>query len=245
MPIYNPSGGVSSTVLKTLVDPQVNISSVGDTYTDTAGNTYAETTNQTRITTNAVYKRYVALKVSGHVSAGTGSYELRNYTQSTSGTAVTTTATSEAAIAATTVTVQVTTLADVITIRVKNSGAGGTTTIDSGGMVEADSLVDVSTTGYKNTIATLPGWANALKYLSLAGLSTASVTVQPVYSTAYITAFNYLNMGSPSSTLNTVINIPLTQKLYLGAGSQIQLNISALTGQILMAIAGGLSTDNI
>jgi hypothetical protein len=200
------------------------------------------------MTTNAVYKRYVALKVSGHVSAGTGSFELRNFTQSTSGTAVTTTATTETAIAATTVSAQVTALADVITIRVKNSGAGGTVTIDAGGIMEADKILNVTATGDQYTTDTSGfGWFHAWKFYVLAGITTATYTAQPKYLLGdwLDGSQGNINFGSPISTLNAIQTITLPYKVYPTNAAKMIINFSAISGQVLLGQAWGFSADNI
>jgi hypothetical protein len=237
------TGGVTSTVLKALVDPQINISSVGDTYTDTAGNTYAETTNQTRMTTNAVYKRYVVFKGSGLVGANTGTIQLWNFTQSGEIANKTTTATSETTIAMTTA-AAVTALADVITLRVKNSNAGGTFQILAGGMLEADSILEITATGSSNVpVFGNLSWLNSWKVIIIKGISTATITLQP-YTTLTNGLITY-NIGSAISTLNSVQTITINNKFYNSQNAACKYNTSAIAGQAAIASAFGISADNI
>ena len=82
-------GAAPSTVLHALVDIQVVPAATGATTITVAG-TYYEPAGQGRLTSNAVYKRVIAVKVSAQSNtAGTISVVLRNVTQSTSGTPVT------------------------------------------------------------------------------------------------------------------------------------------------------------
>jgi hypothetical protein len=139
MPIYNPSAsGGSATVVAQYDAPQVNVSSAGVTTTDTVGNTYAEPAGQTRITADSDRSRVPCAKISGHVDAGTGTFQLWNQSTSTSIATRTTTATGEAALASLDGAITTLAAAALLTLRVKNSGAGGTVTIDAGGMVLAD-----------------------------------------------------------------------------------------------------------
>jgi len=246
------TGGVTSTVLKALAEIQMVAADIVSVTTCTDNATFYEPALQVRLTSNAVYKRYVALKVSAQSNtAGTISIELRNVTAGTSGTAVTVVIAGgqenvEKAIAATTVTAQATTLADVFTIRVKHSVNGATVTLNSGGMMEADVLLNINATGAKQlTAATIPYWISSLKYLMLAGLSTASYTAQP-YTTTYIGGTSITtNMGSASSTLNSSITITLPYKVYANNTGAITWNVTPLVGELLGGCAYALSFDNI
>ena len=146
------TGGVSSTILKALTDIQTVPAATGAT-TVTVGGTYYEPAGQARLTSNAVYKRYIAVKVSAQSNtAGTISVVLRNVTAGTSGTPVTVVIAGgqenvEKTIAATVVTVTATNLGDVFTILVTHTILGSTVTLNSGGIMEADGIQVITGTG--------------------------------------------------------------------------------------------------
>ena len=140
-----PSAGGSVTEVMAEISAQVNTSSTGDVYTDTAGDTYAETTNQTRMTLTASRLRDVVCYVSYHVNAGTGTIQLWNFTDSASLATATTTNVTETGKSLSSQFVS-TNMGDALTLRVKNSGAGNTVTIDQGGMTEGDKQISSSTT---------------------------------------------------------------------------------------------------
>lgn len=132
---FSSSGGLTEEVVSILT-PIYNNSSVGQTYTDAAGDTYAELTNQTRPTMPSRLTG-IGLVASAHVNAGTGTFQLWNQTDSASISTTTTTATSEAVIS---IGEQFATTNnnDSVTLRVKNSVAGNTVTLDFGGILIAD-----------------------------------------------------------------------------------------------------------
>jgi hypothetical protein len=250
MSLYIPSsGGVTSTVLHALVDPQINISSVGDTYTDTTGNTYAETTNQTRLTTTAAYKRYISGKLGVHVNANTGTVQLYNFTTSTESSNKTTTATSEETLAAFTVTTQPTTAGDIYTLRVKNSNAAGTFTIDAGGMIEGDSITEITADGWKSgLLLSRGGFFNSLKLAIVKGLSTASLSLQPaidILSNNTTSLGLFYSIGSAITTLSSVQTISVSVKYPPILNSSLGYVVSSLVGQVAVAVAGGVSADDI
>ena len=232
---YGAAAGVTSTELLALTASQVNVSSIGDTYTDTAGNTYAETASQTRMTMTAAYARSLIMVLSGHVNANTGTFELWNNTDSAElgGSAPTTTSTSEALISQLLSTLD-TNSGDAITIRVKNSTAGSTVTIDGGGMAEGtnsnNSLNNI--TAISNNITGQPpgGWATTVSVGVLKTPSTGTITatfaprisVQSVSST--ITPPTY-SLGSVA-TANAVTTLTPTVKV----ASQGQLHVTAIGG---------------
>jgi hypothetical protein len=219
-PTFQAGGSGSSTIVQTLIDPQVNISSVGDTYTDTVGNTYAETTNQTRLTMSNTRVQDLVMYGSGHVSAGTGTFEIYNFTDSASLGTKTTTATSEATFAMTR-SLLTTNNNDAITIRVKNSGAGGTITIDSGGLISADRVLTQSAGPGADQIACWGGYMTAFKMAFAKAKSTTTCTGQLAYMTgagssvAATTTVRYDSIGAAwdESVDGTVFARTLTRKL--------------------------------
>jgi len=257
-------GGGSSTELKALVACQINVSSVGDTYTDVAGDTYSETTNQTRLTMPA-NQTSVHRAISGHVSAGTGSFQLWNHTDSSSLAITTTTSTTE-------VNINIFSSgtpnnnSDEITIRVKNSGAGNTITIDAGGMMSSDnffassSTAHITATGYIALKETgdyrgFPTIGYCVDY-SLGVLKTKSS------STATMQLVNALNIQNSGMTYNdigntfgtdeidTVITRTNTLKIRNNTVSSVlpvplQINISAITGSFVVGVAFQVKEDNI
>ena len=146
---------------------------------------FYEPAAQAHLTSNAVYKRYVAAKVSAS-SNTTGTVTIQLYDVTTSAQLATTTITiasinTETMGASTNVTQQVTNLGDVLTIRVKHSVNGATVTLNSGGIMEADKIVDCSTNTQNTINASINTgcFVSSFKYYVLAGLSTAAITIQP------------------------------------------------------------------
>jgi hypothetical protein len=238
------------TILKALTEIQMVPAATGATTITVAG-TYYEPAGQGRLTSNAVYKRYIAVKVSAQSNtAGTISVVLRNVTAGTSGAPVTVVIAPgqenvEKAIAATTVTAQPANLGDVFTILVTHTILGSTVTLNSGGMMEADLLKEVTTTENDPTVNPVPGYVSSHKCLLLSGLSTASYTAQLVYRfSIYGANYIYLNIGSPFSTLNTSVSLPISTKIFAD-GQSIRLNFTAASGQLLLGQAIGISADNI
>jgi len=245
-------GSVPTTVLKALTEIQMVAADIVSVTTCTNNATFYEPALQARLTSNAVYKRYISVKVSAQSNtAGTISVELRNVTQGTSGTAVTVVIAGgqenvEKAIAATTVTAQATNLGDVFTIRVKHSVNGATVTLNSGGMMEADLLTDLST-NTSTYIAAFNGvYLNSWKYMSLAGLTTAAVTIQPAWRYQFAGGYFMVNLGSSSSVLNSSITVTGLLK-FTYAATNISLNLisSGIASQVLLGQAIGVSADNI
>lgn len=128
------TGSLSTFFDGTSIPMVYNDSSAGETYVDVAGDTYAELPSQTRTTAGAMPQVPSAF-ISGHVDAGTGTYQLWNHTDSASIRTVTTTSTSEAALNLNTIGPDTGAASDEITLRVKNSGAGNSVTLDFGGFV--------------------------------------------------------------------------------------------------------------
>lgn len=167
--------------LFTCTTPVWNTSSAGVTTIDVIGNTYAEPAGQTRITMPA-YLSQICLFGSWHVSAGTGSVELFNFTDSASRNTQTTTSTTEVNFVGS-VSTNTGDVGDAITMRVKNSGAGNSTTIDSGGMSAADNAsLTLLSTGSARPIP-IVGNSSAtgilhkqLKILPMKGTTTATFT---------------------------------------------------------------------
>jgi hypothetical protein len=147
--------------------------------------------------------------------------------------------------AATFIQQQVTNLGDVLTIRVKHSVNGATVTLNSGGIIEGDVIGEATATSYKQLGASATSfWISSFKYYVLGGFSTASYTGQLVTTSQLCGAFQYYNIATSSSTINSLLTPTLTYKIYMSGQSVIQLNVSALSGQILIACAYGLSMDN-
>lgn len=233
-------GGATSTELLALIASQVNVSSIGDTYTDTAGDTYAETVSQTRLTMSAARVRSVALAVSGRVGAGTGTFQLWNFTDSASLTTQTTTSTSEALITVANSAVA-TNNGDAITIRVKNSGAGGTTTIDGGGMMDKDTAAAAitATTAASATGTTIipatsvSGYASSYSFALIKRPSTATITLE-VQVNAILPDSNYQRMVTygaafGTSEANTVVSRTPTVKIGVWVTGLVNIVCSAIS----------------
>jgi len=254
-----PASGSSSTVVYAIVNSQVNVSSIGSTYTDAAGNTYGETGSQTRLTMPALPTlRVVVLRISWHVNAGTGTRELYNVTDGSSLSTGTTTSTTEV-VAAALPSAAASNAGDSITIRLKNSGAGNTVTIDDGGMMEGDYDFNLTSTGHK-AVQTSTGEVWTAGYPSsysiglLRALSTATATFQfgTKSNVISISNPNYTNVGATFGTTeaNTVITRTPTVKLYSQGGSGaygvLDMNVSALSANGYGAVVSlQLSADNI
>ena len=52
------------------------------------------------------------------------------------------------------------------------------------------------------------------------------------------------NIGSAISTLNSSQSVTMANKLYFSNDGKLQVNISALSGQVLLGQAFGISADN-
>jgi hypothetical protein len=146
----NAAGGLTYTTLFETENPICNLSSVGDTRVDTAGDTYGESTNQTRMTLSNTRFSQVNAALKAHVSAGTGSFQLWNNTDSTSISVQTTTSTTAinlSSLSSPTPSVNQACKGDAMTIRTKNSGAGNSCTIDGGGMIAGDMVSSTIYTG--------------------------------------------------------------------------------------------------
>ena len=219
-------GGVITTEIMPLIPSQVNVSSIGDTYTDVAGDTYAETSSQTRLTMIAGRARTAMLNLGAHVSTGTGTFQLWNFTDSVElATTATTTSTSEALIANKVSTLD-TNVSDAITLRVKNSNAGATVTIDSGGLGGGDTYQNGITSV---TAAQIGGLAAQMGHQWFAKISVAVLKVPSTGTlTAHIgtlVAFNiisatatpashYIGDAFGTTGANTVFTITPTVKVY-------------------------------
>ena len=236
MGTFNPASTTpASTELLALTASQVNVSSIGDTYTDTPGNTYAETASQTRMTMPAAYARSIIMVLSGHVNANTGTFELWNNTDSAElgGSAPTTTATSEALISQLLSSLD-TNSGDAITIRVKNSTAGSTITIDGGGIAEGitSNANTNNITAISNNITGMPsgGWATTASVGTLKTPSTGTITVTLAARISTLTVSSTVtpptySLGSVA-TANAVTTLTPTVKV----ASQLQLNVTAIGG---------------
>ena len=241
---------VPSTVLKTLTEIQMVAADIISVTTCVDNATFYEPALQGHLTANAVYKRKVSVKVSAQSNtAGTISIQLYDVTTSAQLTVITVVIAGgqenvEKVIAATNTNQSVTNLSDVVTIRVKHSVNGATVTLNKGGIMEADIVVDLATnTNTPIVTGLLSGWLSSWQYMSLAGLTTATVTIQP----AILGQLGgTVTIGSFSSTLNTKINVGLTTKFYPNGGSAyLILTSSGISSQILLGQAGGISGDNI
>lgn len=194
--VFGGGGGGSSTIVQAMIDPQVNISSQGVTTTDTVGNTFQEPAGQTRMTLPASRTVSCGTRLSGHVSAGTGTFELYNVTDATSLGMITTTATTETILTVLNVTTFASFKGDQLTIRVKNSGAGNTTTIDCGGMYSSDTTLNPFTSASLGNVlgSCVGGYPSSIKLAVLKGSTTSTFTIQP----AQFVGGN----GNPATTLN-------------------------------------------
>lgn len=241
----------ASTEVVPLVASQINVSSIGDTYTDTVGDTYAETTNQTRMTITATRIRRLYGYVSGHVSAGTGTFQLWNFTDSTSLGTSTTTGTSETSISGIGFSITTNNKGDDITLRVKNSGAGGTVTIDAGGFIDGDTNWSAATsTGIKNIGSVFGiGYATNLSIGVLKSFSTATLTSQLAYQinndTSGVELLINIGDGFGTANANTVIERTPTLKIINFSTAQLILNITALAGNWVFPVSFNMYADNI
>ena len=80
----------------------------------------------------------------------------------------------------------------------------------------------------------------------MSGITTASATLQPFCNLylAPVVKANF-NIGAPSSTLNASDTVTLSQKLICQVGNASpDITISALSGQLLLGQAFGISVDN-
>jgi len=157
--------------------PQVNRSSEGDIYVDAVGNTYAETLNQTRMTLSNSRTRQVACRISAFVSGGTGTVQLWNATNNSSLGTKTTVSVVEATLDIIQSSL-VSNIGDEITLRVKNSNAGESITIVSGGMIAGDqaTAITANSTPYGYPCG---GYPQLLSFVVIKALSTATYRVQP------------------------------------------------------------------
>lgn len=240
------AAGGSSTEVLALIASQVNASSVGDTYTDTAGDTYAETTSQTRTTLTASRIRKIYTAIGGHVSAGTGTFQLYNFTDGTSLGTATTTSTSEATIAASNSNSS-SNNGDAITLRVKNSSAGATITIDAGGFAEGDYSDNVSGTG-RATMAFYSGWIADISVGILKGRTTATLTAVMDYPVVTPNNSALANVGASfgTSEANTVIaRTPATKIPSPDSTAVIGMTRSAISLPWALAVSAQLKQDDI
>lgn len=225
--------GVTTTEIVPLIDPIYNNSSAGQTYTDVAGDTYAELTNQTRITMPTERSQQVQLVGSGHVDAGTGTFQIYNFTDGSSLNTRTTTATSETVFPQTQGAAVSTNDGDDITIRVKNSGAGNTITLDFGGLATCDGYVQTNGTASFNDVSVFSttGLSSGnfvcknIKALVLKRHSTATFSVEFgkfLRMTSDITGTKYEEVFATytDSDSGTVQTVPLTGS-YLPGGSSL------------------------
>jgi len=221
--------GAPDVIVCALQDPQVDTSCVGKTYTDVTGNTYAELSGQTRITLSSTRTNGVACRVSAHVNAGTGTVELYNFTDGTSLGTVTTTATSETLLAAITSTLAAN-KGDAITIRVKNSGAGNTITIDMGGMASGDAAFVSPTTVALSSAGQVGGYITSWKFAVLKCTTATTFTIQPIQgSGGATTTIEPNNLGATFTQADhgTVLTRTPLYKLY---GSGLAFDITACSG---------------
>ena len=242
-----------STVLHALVPIQVVAADTVSVTTCTSNASFYEPALQARLTSNAVYKRYVSAKVSLQSNtAGVVTVSLWDVTTGASLATTTVTITSnvntEVALAATTASQRVTALGDVLTIKVKHAVNGATVTLNSGGIMEADSINNVTNNGAIGTSGfSTPAWLSNWKYYAMSGITTASATLQPFCNLYLAPAVEAnFNIGAPSSTLNASDTVTLSQKLIAQVGNASpDITISALSGQLLLGQAFGISADNI
>lgn len=149
----NRQGGIPITSRFTatpMIAPHVNLTPPG-TYVDVAGATYVEVPGQVRVTLSTLRRRSAGVAWSVHVSANTGNIQFYDVTKAadifnvnfTSLTEVTVGTAIQALITATN-----TTPGDVLTVRTKNSNAGESVTVDSGGILEGDLVNNGSGTAF-------------------------------------------------------------------------------------------------
>jgi hypothetical protein len=248
-PVWDDAPTPASTILKTIVDIQVVAASTSQT-TCADSATYYEPAGQGHLTTNVAYKRYVAVKVSAQAdTAGTITISLWDVT--TGASLYTTTVVIaggqenvEKTVASTSVTGVPTTAGDVLTIKVKHSVNGAKVTLNSGGIMEADLLTDVSTTGNKSSVNQPGAYFSPWKYYALSGLSTAAATIQPALNLNSIApSYPTAAIGSSTNTMNSMITVTSMLKCYSGSANML-LIVSGLTGHFLLGQAFGFSADN-
>jgi len=239
--MQNPSKPVMS-----LTPTQINVSSIGDTYTDVSGNTFAETSNQTRLLM-ASYVRTVNMIISGHVNAGTGSFRSFNFTDSAIlGTSTTTSVTSvkltlvSSALA--------TNKNDYITLLVANSGAGNTVTIDEGGIIAADGFGSNGFSSLLNITTTTTGGGGYYKSLSyglLKQTTGATCTIQPmtgiITSTINNPGFN-IDVPFGTAQANTVFSMTPNVRITTGV-SHIIASVTAISGTYALAMSYEINSE--
>lgn len=128
------------------------------TYVDVAGATFVEVPGQVRITLSTLRRQAAGCQWTGHVSANTGSVQFYNVTKAADIFTATCTSVTEVIIGtnvAQLITTTNTTPGDVLTVRTKNSNAGQSQSIDSGGIMSGDSLNVGSGTGGTTTVTGL------------------------------------------------------------------------------------------
>lgn len=185
--------------LYTCATPVYNTSSSGVTTTDSVGDTYQEPSGQTRVTMPA-YQSDLNIYGEWHVSAGTGTIQLYNFTDSSSvqtGTTTSTTATTMPNLLST----ANANISDSVTLRVKNSGAGNTITIDYGGLIQAD---DTSTSGLSTSTAktltfasgssSLWGFPKTIKFMPIK--KNSGTTFTAAFNATQGVAYNASTSGS-------------------------------------------------
>jgi hypothetical protein len=241
--------GGSSTETLAMIAPQVNISSVGDTYTDTSGNTYAETTNQTRVTFSNIRVVLSSAHISAHVSAGTGTLQFWNFTDSAELGTTTTTATSETTLSAITSNSVITNMGDAITLRVKNSGAGGTFTIDSGGVVCGDNTQQIGSASISSWGMTNGGYPVSFQISIMKVISTATATMQ-LGSYSGTTPLNInseqtTNIGDTFGTADFGTVVTRTPAVKSFGGSGLVVLTTALSGTLKCGFSWQGKSDNI
>jgi hypothetical protein len=186
--------------------------------------------------------------LSGHVSAGTGSFQLYNFTDSASLQVYTTTSVTEAYINFQSSTL-LTNKGDDITLRVQNSTAGATVTIDNGGIADCDSLQYFDIVDTIKNFSPIDGYAVNISVGLLRNLSTSTCTMQLGYTchlgstSSVIPALFAFGSTFGTAEVNTVFTRTGTLKAlgYYSLGCMA----SALSGMFLVLCSFQTKLDNI
>ena len=234
---------VAPVEIKSIISPQMNTSSVGDTYLDVAGNTYAETVNQTRAPLHATRLRHVCGRISALVTGGIGTFQLWNATDSTALGTQTTNALAETILDEVSSCVA-SNMGDEITIRLKNNTAGQSMTIVSGGIVSGDLATAVWNTTNGSMLAELAdGYIKRIQFGFIKVHSAATFTAQlriRRYTGACVESVPFGTICTEADCGN-VITVDVPYKPYMS--SIYGVFCSAIVQQIVIPVCGSLQGD--
>lgn len=243
-----------------MVDPQFTVASAGESYTDVAGDTYAELPSQVRLTMDSTVAQMSIFAGSGHVSAGTGYFQVYNHTDGVELAARSTTSTTEVALTPVANTnASGINLGDEITLRVKNTSAGESVTLDFGGILLAGTyrIYSAPNTSYSSSLSgsiNVPSsgtgpyssYIKNIKVLPFAYSSGTTYTAQIKTGTRSVMGQTLTaNLGGSitESDNNTVITRNPSHKT--GSASSLGIEVSAASGHVLLALNTDLVADKL